>query len=262
MIVIKKRDPYWIVNLIKDLDALGIPNVYDGSVVKFELCGKKIALDNKGKFPNVHNKFVVNNKDFNMVDIEGLKEHLENLFEKNKQRVQAKNLIKFDSEMFEMLFDGKVSEVPGLEITKKTLNFSKGKWAHIELEYLEDPFSIHYYNNKKYIDLKDVDLFEIPWNVSGLDYITLTEFFEKFAEEDIKNLQEKIGKLEYEKSVVENELAFLETTPKTKRDEQCKKDITWRKSEISKIQRTIYSETREIFGKLGIRHNHYEEDDE
>jgi len=35
MIIIKNKDPWWIVNLIKDLNALGIENYYDGIEVKF-----------------------------------------------------------------------------------------------------------------------------------------------------------------------------------------------------------------------------------
>ena len=262
MIVIKNKDPYWIVNLMKDLDSLGIPNVYDGLEVKCELCNKKISLHNhykndyRNNFTNINNNFITEEKDFVTIDIKGLKEHFEKLLEKHKERKHAKNLISFDAEMFAMLFDGKVDKISGLTVTEKNLNFAKGKCANIELNYFGDMVFLHYSSAKKYVDLKDIDLFEVPWSATGIvGYITLTEFFEKFEDESVKTISESITKLEYNKTLIENELKFLETTPKTKRDEQCKKDIIWRKSEIQKLQQQIKYKVADAFEKLNNRYN-------
>ena len=91
MIIIKNKDPWWIVNVIKDLNALGIDNYYDGVEVKFELSNKKISLHNhykndvRNSFPNVNDNFITVGKDFVTIDIEGLKEHFEKLLENYSQ---------------------------------------------------------------------------------------------------------------------------------------------------------------------------------
>jgi len=269
MIIIKNKDPWWIVNLIKDLNALGIENYYDGIEVKFELCNKKISLHNhykndvRNSFPNVNYNFITVGKDFVTIDIEGLKEHFEKLLEKNKDRKQAKNLISFDSEMFAMLFDGKVDETSGLTVITKDLRFAKGKCASIELNYFEEKIYLYYSSSKKYVDLKDVDLFEVPWTISGIACsIFLKEFFEKFEEESIKKLSEEIIKIDYDKENVRTELNFLERTPKTKRDEQCKKDISWRKSELDSLENQKKNKIKEIFKSIGLRYNDYEEEED
>jgi hypothetical protein len=79
---------------------------------------------------------------------------------------------------------------------------------------------------------------------------TLTNFFEKIIKIDIQTPSEELIKLKEKKDSIVTELKELQKIPKNLRDQQLKKDISWKNSKLVDIAQKRRRLEETLFQKL------------
>ncbi len=268
MITINMNKNDWREQLIKDFQSVGIvccdKFLHLGLVklfnsrISFKVGSRRFDIEQNFKHcSSLIRPFIKVLNNIVTIDVEKFLEYLKNLDEKKSVLKEEKNLVKFDSELFEIRL---YSEIKNLDYTVNNLainnKLSENKFISVKFEiYSLTIFLELHLNNKTYEEISNLDLFNENWNLE-IDDInrgwysrndinikeTLHDILKFLSNQNVKDL--------YKESVVKIAEDVQKIEELDKEIEQIKKDLDWRNSEKEQLNLNIRNRRSQIFNLM------------
>ena len=120
-----------------------------------------------------------------------MKKSPEELLEAKRRKKNFQNVVEFKSKFFEILFQGRVDEVPGMTFEKfEIMQISNKPMFKIFCYLYEESFEL-WFKNTELCCLENFDLFDSVWSINCLhwgDEVSLEKFFEVCSCDFIQSL--------------------------------------------------------------------------